>query len=710
MAPLTPLFLALAAALTSATIVPAASQPVNGEGEWSGSVSFDQRVQQFISQNNIPGVTVAVSKGGRLVLSKGYGFANIASQTPMLPSHNNYIGSTSKIITAIGALALTEEGKLDLQGRVYGTGKALWGSDIMAPPSGILVSGTSVLKDPGDYFAAMVEGVHNLDPNFPPSVADNPSLLAATLYRASVDRTLEWASAMRVKHLLSHTSGLLRSGTGATEEAESQFDQVSYKEVHLVVLKALVNDADGNPTPPFFAAPETESKYSNHGFGLLGYIISEKSGESYEDYIRERVLTPLGLHAVVRGGTSVALAATPYEKEDHPFLQDAWTPKAKPYTVSNLGLATGGWMSTAKDLVRLMCALDKKTTAPILNPGTVGTMEAIAYPAIDSSQPLGWDKNDSGKLYKNGLTSAGGMSQIIKFLPGTIGADEINIAIVGNIEHKPGDIDTELQTLAKIVAAASIPDTYDLFDPEHPCYVGAVAGTVTQRDNSPSAPACPRPAEVGASIRTNNAGDVPYVLTCTGDNRKWEGTMTAHQTDENTFLGVVVHPMEIAKQEEILCVLRRGEQVGIADVLATDKRTYPCQMTSVAIPESKPPPPEKPKRLIPPTTQQPQLVCQGGKVATRGKPPKPFCDCPKGYTAQKVKPSSALQALARRLGNKAADEPDRYRCVRAEVVVTCTGGKVQGVQCICPSGWTRQTIANTATAKVYNCKPPAPVR
>ncbi len=36
-------------------------------------------------------------------------------------------------------------------------------------------------------------------------------------------------------------------------------------------------------------------KYTNVGYSLLGYIVEEASGQSYEDYVRARIIAPLGL-------------------------------------------------------------------------------------------------------------------------------------------------------------------------------------------------------------------------------------------------------------------------------------------------------------------------------------------------------------------------------------------------------------------------------
>lgn len=449
----------MAASLSALPIGPAMSQPVSGEGLWDGSASFDQQVQAYIAQKNLPGVTLAVTKGGRLVLSKGYGFADLAAQTPMQPSHRTYIGSTSKMLTAIAALQLVEQGELDLEGRIYGTAVPLWGSDPGGSP-GLVIGSTGVLTDPGDYFSAMVEGVNNLDPNFPPSESPSPTLLAHVAYGEVMKRTLEWASQVRVKHLLSHTSGLRRSGSSKGAE--------TYKEAHLAVLNATKG-------PPILFQPKTNRKYSNHGFGLLGYIVAETSGASYEGFVRERILDPLGLTGVVRGGTNTEHYATPYVRANNPFIKGAWSPQPIDFHTSNLALATGGWAGTAQDLVRMMCALDKHTILPVLEPETVEVMETIAYPAVSDSQPLGWDNRIDDRLAKNGKIK-GGSSQIIKFLPGAeilpgiTSEEEINIAIAVNLgSYQPGGIVGLLRGLAAIVAQQDIPEDYDLFDEQHRC-------------------------------------------------------------------------------------------------------------------------------------------------------------------------------------------------------------------------------------------------
>lgn len=46
---------------------------------------------------------------------------------------------------------------------------------------------------------------------------------------------------------------------------------------------------------PFSTPPDTAYEYSNYGFGLLGRIVTTASGVPYSRYLKEQILTPLGM-------------------------------------------------------------------------------------------------------------------------------------------------------------------------------------------------------------------------------------------------------------------------------------------------------------------------------------------------------------------------------------------------------------------------------
>jgi CubicO group peptidase (beta-lactamase class C family) len=71
-------------------------------------LSFQQQLKE------IPAVTVAVLHGDELLLSAGYGHANLEDETPATPAHIFRVASHSKWFTATAIMQLQEAGKLRL--------------------------------------------------------------------------------------------------------------------------------------------------------------------------------------------------------------------------------------------------------------------------------------------------------------------------------------------------------------------------------------------------------------------------------------------------------------------------------------------------------------------------------------------------------------------------------------------------------------------
>jgi CubicO group peptidase (beta-lactamase class C family) len=85
---------------------------------------------------------------------------------------------------------------------------------------------------------------------------------------------------VRVKHLLSHSSGL-------PVEAKAELTFVS--SWPLVELLPLLADH------PLAFSPGQRAQYSNVGYDLLGLVIERVSGRSFERYMHEDVFAPLGM-------------------------------------------------------------------------------------------------------------------------------------------------------------------------------------------------------------------------------------------------------------------------------------------------------------------------------------------------------------------------------------------------------------------------------
>src|ERR1700686_2361554 len=71
-------------------------------------------VKAEIQRQHIPGFSLLVAKGGKLVLGGGFGLANVELQVPAKPETIFQSGSVGKQFTATAVMMLVEEGKVGL--------------------------------------------------------------------------------------------------------------------------------------------------------------------------------------------------------------------------------------------------------------------------------------------------------------------------------------------------------------------------------------------------------------------------------------------------------------------------------------------------------------------------------------------------------------------------------------------------------------------
>jgi CubicO group peptidase (beta-lactamase class C family) len=84
----------------------------------AGAACSSQTIDQYLAGLEAKGAitgAVLVSKGGKVLVDKGYGFADEELRTPNTPQTMFRIGSCTKQFTSMGILLLQDEGKLDVQ-------------------------------------------------------------------------------------------------------------------------------------------------------------------------------------------------------------------------------------------------------------------------------------------------------------------------------------------------------------------------------------------------------------------------------------------------------------------------------------------------------------------------------------------------------------------------------------------------------------------
>jgi len=144
--------LRFAPALFALIAVPASAQPLTQ----AEIAQIDQAVAKALADTSVPSASIAVVRGGQIVLTKAYGKASERLQAqPNLPYQ---IASNSKQFTAMALLLLEDEGKLSLDDKVSKWIPGITQGDRISIRQ--LLSHTSGLQDywPQDFsFAAMAK-------------------------------------------------------------------------------------------------------------------------------------------------------------------------------------------------------------------------------------------------------------------------------------------------------------------------------------------------------------------------------------------------------------------------------------------------------------------------------------------------------------------------------------------------------------------------
>jgi CubicO group peptidase (beta-lactamase class C family) len=101
----------LAVPLVVLTAAAAGAQPIPAPDSAAARVD---RVFAAWRGTDSPGCAVGVSQGGRVVLERGYGMANLETDTPIRPGTIFHTASVSKQFTAMAVMLLARDGRLSL--------------------------------------------------------------------------------------------------------------------------------------------------------------------------------------------------------------------------------------------------------------------------------------------------------------------------------------------------------------------------------------------------------------------------------------------------------------------------------------------------------------------------------------------------------------------------------------------------------------------
>jgi len=300
----------------------AAHNVASGESD-AKFANYDSSMREFMKTHRIPGASIAVTHRGKIVFARGYGYADVATREPVDEGSLFRIASISKPITAVAILQLIEQGKLNLDDRVF-----------------------DVLDFKDDIAAAK-----------------------------DFDTRLH---AITIRHLLEH-----RGGWDRDKSFDAMFQSIRFAEQvgvkppanQAVIIKAMFSQRlDFDPGQRY--------AYSNYGYCLLGRVIETLSGQSYEAFVKEQVLAPIGVTAMKIGASRLEGRS---ENEVHYYQPGTGTSvfagdlnETVPWQYGGWNLEAmdshGAWIASATDLAKFAAAFDDPSNCPILSRESIDLM------------------------------------------------------------------------------------------------------------------------------------------------------------------------------------------------------------------------------------------------------------------------------------------------------------------------------------------------
>lgn len=330
--------------------------------------AFDLKVNKFMQDWSIPGGSIALSKNGKLIYARGFGFGDKENLEITQPWHLFRLASVSKPITAVGIMKLVEAGKLSLNSKVFGS--------------------DGVLND--------------------------------TQYLDIKDSRVE---DITIDQLLHHTSGFAGIVTNSGSDDDPMFcNQYIASEMGLsmpveaaTIVQYVISgqNLSTDPGTTFF--------YSNFGYCVLGRVIEKLTGQTYEDYITSTLMNPVKAISFQIGKSLESMRAINeikyYGYPDEPTAYSVFDNTTEvPWQYGGFYLESmdshGAWISKASDLVRFLLTVDGLEDHP--DTLTKDSMKTMLTPSTaNKNYACGWCVNEYNNWWHIG-SLPGSVSEFIR--------------------------------------------------------------------------------------------------------------------------------------------------------------------------------------------------------------------------------------------------------------------------------------------------------
>ena len=253
-------------------------------------------MQGYVDNGKIPCALTMIARGGRLVHCEKFGMQDVASAKPMESGTIFRIYSMTKPITSVAVMMLYEEGHFQLD----------------TPVS-----------------------------EFVPAFRD------MKVYTEDGSAIVDAEREVTIKHLLTHTSGLIYESDREDHPIDQRYEDADLYGGDLANMVQQLGDI------PLLHQPGTAWKYGM-STNILGYLVGIVSGMPFEEFLKTRILNPLGMNDT---GFSVPEEnadrySTIYESAEDGGIQVIEKVHASTGPLSFFHSGGGGLQSTAPDYLR----------------------------------------------------------------------------------------------------------------------------------------------------------------------------------------------------------------------------------------------------------------------------------------------------------------------------------------------------------------------
>jgi CubicO group peptidase (beta-lactamase class C family) len=220
---------------------------------------------------DVPGLVLMVIENGKASIVRSYGLANLETRAPCQPETNFRLASVTKAFTAMAVMILVEKGALSLDDKL---------------PL---------------FFSGFLPCGHDI----------------------------------KIRHLLTHTSGLL--------DYEEWIPRGTTAQLHDRGVLEILRRQNKTHFPP-----GARFRYSNGGYALLALIVEAASGLGFAAYLRREIFQPLEMNNTVAwedGVSEVPHRALGYSKKAGVFDQTD-------QDLTSAVLGDGGVYSSVNDLLK----------------------------------------------------------------------------------------------------------------------------------------------------------------------------------------------------------------------------------------------------------------------------------------------------------------------------------------------------------------------